>query len=32
VEAGSSKHTLSAEESEAIRIAVEGTRPIPSLG
>lgn len=32
VEAGSSKHTLSAEESEAIRIAVEGTRPIPTIG
>ncbi len=31
VEAGSSRHTLSAEESEAIRIAVEGTGAIPTL-
>jgi predicted phosphohydrolase len=32
VEDGSSKHTLSAEEAEAIRIAVEGTGPIPTVG
>ncbi|HET8587322.1 MAG TPA: DUF4446 family protein [Candidatus Limnocylindria bacterium] len=32
VEGGESRHTLSAEESEAIRIAVEGTRPIPTVG
>jgi hypothetical protein len=32
VEGGSSKHTLSAEEAEAIRIAVEGTGPIPTVG
>jgi hypothetical protein len=31
VEAGSSKHTLSDEESEAIRIAVEGTGAIPTV-
>ncbi|MGZ8562875.1 MAG: DUF4446 family protein [Candidatus Limnocylindria bacterium] len=31
VEAGESKHTLSDEEAQAIRIAVEGTRPIPSV-
>jgi hypothetical protein len=30
VEGGESKHTLSTEEAQAIRIAVEGTRPIPT--
>ncbi len=30
VEGGESKHTLSTEESQAIRIAVEGTRPVPT--
>lgn len=29
VEGGESKHTLSGEEAEAIRIALEGTRPVP---
>jgi Protein of unknown function (DUF4446) len=32
VEAGGSTHALSDEESQAIRIAVEGTSPIPRLG
>lgn len=32
VEGGESKHTLSDEESQAIRIAVEGARPTPTLG
>lgn len=32
VEAGESKHTLSDEEAQAIRIAVEGARPNPSAG
>jgi len=31
VEAGESKHALSDEESQAIKIAVEGTSPIPSV-
>jgi hypothetical protein len=31
VEGGESKHTLSDEEAQAIRIAVEGTRPVPSV-
>jgi len=31
VEAGESKHTLSDEEGQAIRIAVDGTRPVPSV-
>jgi len=30
VEGGASKHTLSTEEAQAIRIAVEGTRPVPT--
>ena len=32
VEGGKSMHTLSDEEAEAIRIAVEGARPTPTLG
>ena len=32
VEGGESKHTLSDEEAQAIKIAVEGARPIPSVG
>ena len=32
VEGGESKHTLSDEEAQAIRIAVEGTQPPPSIG
>jgi Protein of unknown function (DUF4446) len=32
VENGASRHQLSDEESEAIRIAVEGTAPIPTAG
>lgn len=32
VEGGESKHTLSDEEAQAIRIAVEGARPTPTLG
>lgn len=32
VEGGASKHTLSDEEAQAIRIAVEGAQPIPSAG
>ncbi len=32
VENGTSRHALSSEETEAIRIAVEGTRPIPTAG
>ena len=31
VEGGESKHTLSDEESQAIRIAIEGARPIPTV-
>jgi len=31
VEGGESTHTLSDEEAQAIRIAVEGTRPVPSV-
>ncbi len=31
VEGGVSKHTLSDEEAEAIRIALDGTRPIPTV-
>lgn len=31
IEGGVSKHTLSEEEAEAIRIALDGTRPIPSV-
>ena len=31
VEAGESKHALSDEEAQAIRIAVDGTRPVPSV-
>jgi len=31
VEGGESKHTLSDEEAQAIRIAVDGTRPVPSV-
>jgi hypothetical protein len=31
VEGGASKHALSDEEAQAIQIAVEGTRPIPSV-
>ena len=32
VEGGESKHTLSDEEAQAIKIAVEGAKPIPSVG
>lgn len=32
VENGESKHALSTEEAQAIKIAVEGTRPIPTTG
>lgn len=32
VEGGESKHTLSDEEAQAIKIAVEGAKPIPSAG
>jgi hypothetical protein len=32
VEGGASKHTLSDEEAQAIRIAVEGAKPIPPVG
>lgn len=32
VEGGESKHTLSDEEAQAIRIAVEGAKPIPPVG
>jgi hypothetical protein len=32
VEGGESKHNLSDEESQAIRLAVEGARPAPTLG
>jgi len=32
VEGGVSKHTLSAEEAEAIHIALEGSRPAPTIG
>lgn len=32
VENGESKHALSNEEAQAIKIAVEGTRPIPTTG
>jgi hypothetical protein len=32
VEGGESKHTLSDEEAQAIKIAVEGARPTPTLG
>jgi hypothetical protein len=31
VEGGESRHTLSDEESDAIRIALEGTRPVPTV-
>ena len=31
VEGGASKHTLSDEEAQAIQVAVEGTRPTPSV-
>ena len=31
VEGGESKHSLSDEEAQAIRIAVDGTRPVPSV-
>jgi hypothetical protein len=31
VESGASRHTLSTEETEAIRIAVEGTEPVPAV-
>lgn len=31
IEGGVSKHTLSEEEAEAIRIALDGTRPIPTV-
>ena len=30
VENGTSRHTLSSEETDAIRIAVEGTTPVPT--
>jgi len=32
IEHGASRHALSSEETEAIRIAVEGTAPVPTLG
>ncbi len=31
IESGVSRHTLSEEEAEAIRIALDGTRPIPTV-